>query len=296
MAYDYAMAETPESTWFEKALKTFVILVIIFMAVVMIWFFGISPFRAFSNIDVVDIKAGAEKPLLASAGGTGAGSMPGVSTYFGLSREDILSKAGITKESSFFSTNARAAEKALLGFIPLNSVKVNKLYPDRLEIVLEGRQAAASAIALLDGKKVPVLFDKEGVIFKIGSDAKESQLPYGLPLISGLIIENPVPGTRLPVIFTPLWKELEKIETTAPELLAAVSEIRINPKSFDSYDLDLFPVYKNIKVRLSEINEDLLRYALLMVDVLASREPEIRDIDFRSGIASYIPKEVSSEQ
>jgi cell division protein FtsQ len=46
---------------------------------------------------------------------------------------------------------------------------------------------------------------------------------------------------------------------------------------------------------LPELNEDLLRYTLLLVDVLASKESGIESLDFRSGIASYIPKEASSE-
>jgi hypothetical protein len=44
------------------------------------------------------------------------------------------------------------------------------------------------------------------------------------------------------------------------------------------------------------VNEDILRYALLMVDVLSSGNEDIDTLDFRSGIASYIPKEASSEQ
>jgi len=100
---------------------------------------------------------------------------------------------------------------------------------------------------------------------------------------------------KLPVMFSSFFEQLEKIEMSAPELLQAVSEIKISPKSFNSFDIVLFPAYKKIRVRLSELNEDMLRYTLLMVDVLASRDPGIDNLDFRSGIASYIPKEASSE-
>jgi hypothetical protein len=48
-------------------------------------------------------------------------------------------------------------------------------------------------------------------------------------------------------------------------------------------------------VRIQELNEETLRYTLLMVDVLSQNESGIDSLDFRSGIASYIPKEASSE-
>jgi hypothetical protein len=50
-------------------------------------------------------------------------------------------------------------------------------------------------------------------------------------------------------------------------------------------------MHKKIKVRLSELNEDLLRYTLLMVDVLSLNEQGVDSFDFRSGIASYKPLE-----
>ena len=269
MAADYVLPDSVPSTRFERSLKAFITVSVLFLAGVLIWLLGIAPFRSFSEIDV--------------------------SAYDGMSKEEILAKAGITNDSSYFSTNTQAAEKALMGLVCFESVRVFKHFPDRLQIVIEGRRAVASALASLDGKAVPVLFDSQGIIFQVGSDEKDSSLPSMLPLISGLVIEDPFPGMKLPAIFIPLFKELEKIEISAPELLAAVSELRICPRSFDGFDLILYPVHKRVKVHLSEVNEDLLRYTLLMVDILASKEPGIESLDFRSGIASYVPKEASSE-
>jgi len=294
MAGDYILQDSAASSGFDKTLKTVIILAVFLLAVILIWLLGIAPFRPFSKIDII-------------GGDVLEGSLAGIGFrqaqaedfgLFGLGRDEILAEAGIDMDSSFFSTNARAVEKALSGFVFIESVKVFKHFPDRLQIILNSRKAVACAFAGIDGRTVPVLFDSNGVIFRIGEEIMNGSPfnPAGCPVISGLSIKDPVPGMRFPVIFTPLFKELEKIKTTAPELLTAVSELRINPKSFDSFDLVLYPVNKRVKVSLSEINEDLLRYTLLMVDVLASREPGIETLDFRSGIASYIPKEASSEQ
>ena len=272
MAGDYmypddAMPAAPGKL--EKILKTIIVLAVLCLGAELVWLVGISPFRQFSGIDV-----------------SGCDEMP---------RAEILAKAGISRTSSYFSTDAKAAERALMGLSSLASVKVFKHFPDKLQILLEGRQPVAFALSGINGSLVPVFFDSQGVIFQIGVSEQEVFLRRTLPVISGLVIENPFPGMRLPSAFIPLFAELEKIQLSAPELLEAVSEIRINRKPFDSYDIVLYPMHKKVKVRLSELNEDLLRYTLLMVDVLASKEPGIEDLDFRAGIASYIPKEASSE-
>ena len=248
-----------------KPLKVFIALAVLCLGGELIWLLGVSPFMPFSKIDVTVLDE--------------------------ISREEILFKAGISDSSSYFSVNAKAIEKALSQISPIESARVFKYFPGRLRIILEGRRAVASSLASLNGQTVPVLFDSQGVIFKVGG----TTLSPVLPVVSGLVIEDPAPGMRLPGVVIPFLQELEKIEFSSPELLSAVSEFRIDRKPYDGFDLILYPTYRKIKVRLSELNEDLLRYALLMVDVLSSREGEIDILDFRFGIASYIPKEAYSE-
>jgi cell division protein FtsQ len=206
-----------------------------------------------------------------------------VSPVEGLFRDDIIRYAGIGPASSFISINAREIEKVLRTLPQVEQVHVFKHFPDRLEIMLEGRKAAALALAMSGGRIVPVYLDASGVIFRVGDF---DTLP-DLPIVSGIMIEDPVPGMRLPAAFSSFFSELDTLSIRAPELLNAVSEIRINRKSPDGFDLIVYPVHRQISVRLSELNEDLLRYTLLLVDVLASRENGVRSIDFRSGMVSY---------
>ena len=269
MAEDYVLQTAPASRN-DKFLKVFIVIAALCLAGELVWLLGITPFRPFIRIDI--------------------------SGYEGISREEIIEKAGLSSSSSYFSTDAASIEKALMGFNTLESVKVLKHYPDRLQIVLEGRRAVASVLTSVGGRTVPVLFDSQGVVFRIGEGDMDEILSLQLPVVSGLVIEDPYPGMRLPALFIPLFRELEEIQISAPKLLEAVSELRINRKAFDSFDIILYPVHKKINVRLSELNEDLLRYSLLMVDVLASKENGIESLDFRSGVASYIPKEALSEQ
>ena len=267
-------AETVSPTLFEKFFRVFIVIAVLCLGGEFVWLLGITPFRPFSGIEISGSAA--------------------------LGRDEILDAAGITPSSSYFSTNASTAEKALASLSSLESARVFKHFPDRLQIVVEGRKAVATALASVntgpDARTVPVLIDSQGVVFQIGWNENNESLPHLFPVVSGFVIDNPVAGMKLPAMFDSFFAELEKIENSAPELLAAVSELKINPKSYDGFDLVLYPVYKKIKVRIPELNEDLLRYTLLMVDVLAAKEPGIDTLDFRGGIASYIPKEASSEQ
>ncbi|MDR0718835.1 MAG: FtsQ-type POTRA domain-containing protein [Treponema sp.] len=252
----------------ERIIKWLIVAVCIAAAAELIWLLVITPFMPFSRINVTAIE--------------------------GLSRNDVLQIAGINSQSSFIAVDTGSVEMTLKSLPQIENAKVLKRFPDRLEIILAGRKAAALTLAEINGLMTPVFFDSSGVIFQIGSggglDASSE-----LPVISGLVIENPAPGMRLPAMFNSFFESLDVLAAKEPELLKAVSEIRISRKSFDGFDLVLYPVHKQIRVRLSELNEDLLRYTLLMVDVLAEKEPGVDYVDFRAGMASYTPKEAFSE-
>lgn len=270
MAGDYYYPEAVDApNRMEKVLKTFIILATLCMGGIIVWLFAITPFRPFLRIDI--------------------------SGFDRLEKSEILAIAGISSNASFFSTNAAAVERSLMQYAAFESARVFKHFPDRLQIVLEGRRPVASAFAVVHGLTVPVMIDRHGVIFQVGADERGLPFPAAMPVISGLIIEEPFPGMRLPLMFTSLFQSLENIIASDPELLLGLSEIRINRRAFDGFDLVLYPVHRRIRVRLSALNADILRYALLMVDVLAANESGINTLDFRSGIASYIYEGAHSE-
>ena len=246
-----------------KLFKFFIVLAFIVLSIQLIWFLGITPFRPFTRIDIT-----------------------GTSLY---DNESLLAYAGITSESSFILTNAAKVEE-MISVLPLiESVRVIKRFPGSLEINLLGRQAAALAFANRGGLTIPVVFDRKGVIFQIGMEDLQGTIP-DLPVISGIMIEQPVLGMSLPARIFPLLENLDAIRMNAPELLSAVSEIRIDRTSSDGIELTLFLIHHRIRVLLTGLNEDILRYTLLMADVLSERDPHIALIDFRGAVASYYPR------
>ncbi|MDR2134765.1 MAG: FtsQ-type POTRA domain-containing protein [Treponema sp.] len=249
----------------EKGLKRLFIVAGVILAAEFIWLFGVSPCIPLSTLEVHG--------------------------FPGFDGDEVLRYAGIGDRASYLSVNARKTEKLLAGHYLVESAKAVKRFPDRLSIYLEPRRPVALSLAAVEGRLLPVYFDRHGVIFKIGV-GRGPVPPSNLPIISGLVIENPVPGMRLPAAFGPLLGELEKIESGSPELLGAVSEIRINRKPFDGFDLVLYPLHNTVRVRLgNNLDENTLRYVMLMLDVFEEQESVPGEIDFRSGVGSYTVKE-----
>ena len=207
-----------------------------------------------------------------------------------MQRPEILYVAGVNESSSFVSTNVRELQSRLSSHVLVESAVVMKRFPDKLSIFLTPRKAAAVTLAAVGSKQVPLYIDRHGVVFKIGEP--ESLETKNLPILSG--IENPRLNMRLPDALLPLVGSLCLMAASSPELLSAISEIRIERKVWDGYDLVLFPVHSSIRVRVNYVTEDVLRYMLLMLNVFEYDAQKPREIDFRSGMGSYKIKEQSS--
>jgi cell division protein FtsQ len=276
MAGDYmyteeVLAAKPVSRKIEKGLKRLIIIAALILGAEFIWLFAVSPCIPLSTIDVKG--------------------------FPGLNRETVFSLAGIGRTTSFLTMDVKAAKKTLEAYYLVESAKVVKRFPDRVSIFLEPRHPVAFSLISYQRRILPVYFDKEGIVLQIGND--DNITPSALPLISGLVFEDPSLGMRLPASFCSLFEAIEHIENSAPELLQAISEIRINRKPFDGFDLVLYPVHNTTRVRLeNNLNEDTLRYVMLMLDVFENRKGKSgisrSEIDFRSGVASYTVKEAPS--
>jgi cell division protein FtsQ len=252
----------------DKWLRRLIVLISVILGAELLWLFVITPMMPLSVVEISGIP--------------------------GIDRGAVLAQAGVSAASSYLTVDAAAAEKALAAMYQVESARVFKQYPDTVRIVLTPRQAAAMTLATLDGRVCPVYFDKFGVVVRIGASGLGAPSP-ALPLISGLVFERPALGMRLPVLFEPFLKKLDQLNRNSPELLSAISEIRINKKPYDGFDLILYPSHRPVRFRLGpELNEDMLRYMILMIDVFTIQGIDAEEVDLRTGTASYTLKEASS--
>jgi cell division protein FtsQ len=248
----------------EKSLKRILIIAGIIFSAELIWLFGISPFIPFSVIEV--------------------------NTFADLNRADILQAAAIDETSSFMSTNVKDVQRKLSNIILVESAKVSKRFPDKLTISLIPRKAVAVTLTSVNGRQTPLFIDRQGIFYKTGDLPSDDSSE--LPILSGL--DNPQVFMQLPASLVPLTEKISVITAASPELLSAISEIRIEQKSWEGYELVLYPVHSSIKVRIeNDLTEEILRYMLLMLNVFENSYNKPQEIDFRSGIGSYKIKENS---
>jgi cell division protein FtsQ len=249
----------------EKGLKRLLVFAAIVLGAEFVWLLGISPCIPLSTREVHG--------------------------FPGFDGNDVLEYAGIGEKVSFVSLNAKSAEQVLKGHYLVDSARVLKRFPDRVSVYVQPRRAVAMSLAVAKGRHVPIYYDKHGVVFRIG-DEKGHVPDTNLPLLSGLIIEEPSLGMRLPAVIGSLLEECENVLMSAPQLLSAVSEIQISRKPSEGFDLLLYPLYYPVRVRLgNNFNEETLRYVLLMLNVFEANRSLPQEIDFRSGIGAYMVKE-----
>jgi cell division protein FtsQ len=261
--------EKQRAAGLEKGIKVLIIAAASVLVLEFLWIFAISPCMPLSRLEL-----------------TG---------FPGLDRKELLRRAGIGERASYISVNPRSVEKNLEAIREVESVRVTKRFPNSVTILLVPRVAVAMVFDKIEGRQAPLYLDRHGVLFRNGGSPSRLQVSghLALPVISGLPLgEDKV----LPAIYLPLFASLEKIRGAEPRLLEAISEIRVNRKPFDGFDLILYPVHSPIRVRLEpNLNEEVLRYVMLMLDVFAEREQEIEEIDFRTETASYKLKEAPSD-
>ncbi|MEW6563885.1 MAG: cell division protein FtsQ/DivIB [Spirochaetota bacterium] len=248
----------------EGILKRITIILAILLGIELFYYVGIVPFLPLASVRLNSVQ--------------------------GIPRDDLLRYAGINESTSYMSLNAAKVSETLRSIPSIASVSIIKHFPNSVDIVVTERTAVAVSLAKVSGKLVPIYIDRQGVVFKVGGEINSA-----LPLVSGLVFDQVVPGIKLPGYLKNFFASLELLEKNNPALLQTISEFRIQQKTYGGYELVIYPANHMGKVRLgSELNEEVLRYMMLVLDVLASKGIQTDEIDFRTGTISYRTKEASS--
>jgi cell division protein FtsQ len=244
---------------FEKPLKKLIVVLALLLCAELVWLFVVSPCMPLTTVTVT----GMDTP----------------------ERAHVLYAAGITARSSYISINEKQIEKNLLTLPQVEKAVVAKHFPDTLTITLIPRKLLAVSLLEIHNKIEPVLFDANGVVFQIGKHGVN--VSAGAPVISGLFNESVRMGDVIPAVFLPFLSSLQELGENADGLLSSISEIYVNKKAYNTFDLLIYPAYNQTKIRMNGLNEDNLRYMFLLLDVFAEKNMDVEEIDFRTGTASY---------
>jgi cell division protein FtsQ len=218
-----------------------------------------------------------------------------VKSDFAISKEEILSIAGLQRKEYYFSVNSDAIRERLEAHPMVQRAVVEKIFPNKLTIELIGRSPLA--ISLIDAeiaagenpKNVAVAFDKDGVVFQIGKSVTD----WNLPVLSGLKF-RPLLGARLPEKLSLFLTQLEEIHLDAPTIFDLISEIKLVEVGGKEIELLLYPIGYPVKVNLGgRIEAEQLKYVFMVLDVLDRQGAlsNIEELDFRAPKVVYRMRE-----
>ena len=209
---------------------------------------------------------------------------------FQLSNSDIIKIAGIGEKEYFFSINTEAAERRLAENPLVKSAQIEKLFPGTLKIHITERSPLALSLVQMGTKSIPVMIDNEGVVFEIGKSVSD----YTMPVVSGLKFRNLKLGAKLPAQLCEYLSDLKILQDTSPLLFNQISELKFVKRNSSDYEVLLYPLRGNIRVRTgADINEGLLKQIFVVLDIIEKKgiDSDMEELDFRSGQVVYRVKE-----
>lgn len=232
---------------------------------------------------------------LAAASPVAAVRSVSISGASSLARDELLALAGISEATSWLAFDAAQAAERLVSHPRVAQASVRKGFFGALSIELAEREAVALIYArAASGRQEAHCVDAEGVVF-----APLSARPSAreLPVLSGIEIRGLRYGMRLGDGMKPLLASLSALASSSPELLKAVSEIRLVAKDGSPAEAILYPANYRVPVRIKPaLSAELLKTMLLVMDVIyaGGMAPSVAELDLRSDTYVYKLKEAVS--
>lgn len=201
------------------------------------------------------------------------------------SAEEVASLLLPMNSTNWFDFDVNQAAAILSSEAGIESVKIEKKFPDKIYINVEERTPVAVTFVVENGCSSTVQIDKNGVLFP----GKENSVvnTNEVPIISGLPVEYMSKGMRIPVKYRPLIDQISNISELPQKYFASISEICVLPKDSGSYELALIPAQSKIKVLTDRaLNEDALKYMMVVLDVVNKFGTDVAEVDLRYGSVS----------
>ncbi len=212
-----------------------------------------------------------------------------VSGQTAYSAEEIARMLLPMESSNWLDFDVNQAVAIISSEAGIEHVVVEKRFPDKILINLEERKPVAVTLVVENGKTSAMQIDKNGVLFpgrmNAISDTNE------VPIVSGLPVEYMSKGMRIPSKYRPLIDQITKISDLPQKYFASISEICVLPKEYGNYELALIPSQSKVKVLTDRaLNEDALKYMMIVLDVVNQIGTDVSEVDLRYGSVSYRKK------
>ena len=205
------------------------------------------------------------------------------------SADDIRNKLSAVDNTNWFTFDVNKAAAILSSEPVIESVVVEKHFPDKVTVDIKERERVALTFIIENGCSTALQIDKNGVLFPC---TKETVFDSNIvPIISGLPVEYMAGGMRIPNKYKPLIDQISKIGGLPQKYFASIAEICVIPKEYGNYELALIPSQSHVRVLTDRaLNEDSLKYMMVVLDVVNQLGSDVSEIDLRYGSVSYRTK------
>lgn len=205
------------------------------------------------------------------------------------SAEEICVKLLPIDSTNWFTFDVNRAAAILSSEPAIESVVVEKHFPDKITVNVKERERVALTFMVENGCSTALQIDKNGVLFPC---TKETIFDSNIvPIISGLPVEYMAGGMRIPNKYKPLIEQVSKIGGLPQKYFASIAEICVIPKEYGNYELALIPSQSHVRVLTDRaLNEDSLKYMMVVLDVVNQLGSDVSEIDLRYGSVSYRTK------
>lgn len=201
--------------------------------------------------------------------------------HLSLTDEDVLSIAGLKGTTYLFAVDEAAIADRLESYPAIRSVTVRRSFPNTLLINIRRRVPLVISLVEIDGGSVPIVMDRRGVVFEIGTSVTQ----HDLPVISGLRFADVRLGQRANNALLGFFADLDELRSDDPRLFNLISECKFITKNRAGYEVLLFLHDYPVKVRIgSSIDADLLKRIVLVLDVFKTEgiTEQVDEIDLRT--------------
>lgn len=201
-----------------------------------------------------------------------------------LNTDDVLAECGMEMGTGYISFDADEFKSRLESVSAIESVTVQKKFPDQVIVEAKERVPVAFSLVSRAGKSTSVQIDKNGVIF----NSAVKSAADSVPLLSGLDIDSTSEGLGIPAMYKPLLAQISEIAEKNSPYFSALSEIHVQPTVSGSYELVLYPIHSHVRVITDRsFDEQTLQYMMVVLDVLDAMDADVNEVDMRYGTVSY---------
>jgi len=183
-----------------------------------------------------------------------------------LKTDEIINNINKFKNENILLVNIDELRKSLLAREKyIKDVIINKIYPNKLEIIITERKPIAKIV----NDKKTLVFDNEGYILEQG----KNDIKADVPLLKGVGYSF----SKNRIVFTPSFEKLvQELEDLKFSLIKELNLIQYKQLQNNKFKVELLIMNNNIKVKLGDLENLEKKFKILEATILDIKKNNLK--------------------